>query len=80
MPFWKGWSLEVCDSRIALAALLIEVHKADFLEMLELVTKEHVPSDTDIMVGSLVLEGDLRAHMENKSNASFDRLRVVLPS
>ena len=77
MPFWKGWSLEVCDSRIALAALLIEVHKADFLE---LVMKEHVPSDTDIMVGSLVLEGDLRAHMENKSNASFDRLRVVLPS
>ena len=59
-------SLEVRDNRIALAALLIEVHKADFLETLELVTKEHVPSDTDIAVGSLVLEDDLRTHVENE--------------
>ena len=59
-------SLEIRDNRIALAALLIEVHIADFLEMLELVAKEHVPSDTDITVGSLVLEGDLRTHVENE--------------
>ena len=59
-------SLEIHDNRIALAALLIEVHIADFLEMLELVMKEHVPSDMDIMVGSLVLEGDLRMHTENE--------------
>ena len=66
MPFWNTVLLEIRDNRIALAALLIEVHIADFLETLELVAKEHVPSDTDIAVGSLVLEDDLRTHMENE--------------
>ena len=66
MPFWNTVSLEIRDNRIALAALLIEVHIADFLETLELVAKERVPSDTDIAVGNLVLEDDLRTHMENK--------------
>jgi hypothetical protein len=54
-------ALQISQDRVALRTIL-EVHRADLDEDLELVPHE----DKNIAIGSLVLEGDLRLNAKNK--------------
>jgi hypothetical protein len=55
----------VSQDRLALRTIL-EVHRADLDEDLELVPNEDITGDGNIAIGSLVLEGDLRLNAKNK--------------
>jgi hypothetical protein len=47
--------------------------RADFDEDLELVPNEDITGDRDIVIGGLILEGDLGLNAENKGSASQKR-------
>jgi hypothetical protein len=53
-------ALQISQDRVALRIILLEVHRADLDEDLELVPNEDITGDGNIAIGSLVLEGDLR--------------------
>jgi hypothetical protein len=59
-------ALQISQDRVALRTIL-EVHRADLDEDLELVPNEDITGDGNIAIGSLVLEGDLRLNANNKS-------------
>ena len=47
------------QDRVALQIILLEIHRADLDEHLELVLNEYVTGDGNVVIGGLVLEGDL---------------------
>jgi hypothetical protein len=51
-------ALQINQNRIALRIILLEVHRADFDEHLELVPTEDITGDGNIAIGGLVFEGD----------------------
>jgi hypothetical protein len=55
--------------KLALQIILLEVHRADLDEDLELVLNEDITEDGNIAIGSLVLGGDLRRNAKNKRSA-----------
>ena len=51
-------ALQINQNRIALGIILLEVHRADFDEHLELVPNEDVTGGGNIATSSFVFEGD----------------------
>ena len=66
-------ALQINQDRVALRIILVEVHRADLDEDLELIPNEDITGDGNIVIGSLVLEGDLRLNAENKGSARQKR-------
>ena len=66
-------ALQISQDRIALQIILLEVHRADLDEDLELVPNEDITGDGNISIGGLVLEGDLGLNMENNGSARQKR-------
>ena len=62
-------ALQISQDRVALRIILLEVHRADLDEDLELVPNEDITRDGNVAIGGLVLEGDLGLNAENKGSA-----------
>ena len=65
-------ALQISQDRVALRIILLEVHRANLDEDLELVPNEDITGDGNVAIGSLVLKGDLGLNAENKGSARCD--------
>jgi hypothetical protein len=63
-------ALQISQDRITLRIILLEVHRADLDEDLELVPNEDITRNGNVAIGGLVLEGDLGLNAENKGSAA----------
>ena len=59
-------ALQISQDRVALRIILLEVHRTDLDEDLELIPNEDITRDGNVAIGGLVLEEDLGLNTEDK--------------